>query len=184
MKIWSKLLVVGLGAWVCIGNVPGSFKGDDAKNPAEGFKIMSRKKDDAIDVQGDKDKTIFIVKSPSGISNVVIERRTEGWPKAVVFRLHLKGLESFKASNGKITLNAAASIQDGQPKLRQWKGDKEDAPLDPKSPLWIGLRILGGDGKNAKKLPLKDGHFEFTLPNAFFEGNPKSITLNWIDFYR
>lgn len=184
MKIWSKLLVLGLGALVCINNAPGSFEGDDAKNPAEGFKIKSRKKDDAIEVQGDKDKMIFIVKSPSGISNAVIERQADGWPKAVVLRLHLKGLENFRASNGKITLNAAASIQDGKPKLRQWKGDKEDAPLDSKSSLWIGLRILGSDAKEAKKLPLKDGHFEITLPNAFFDGNPKSITLNWIDFYR
>jgi hypothetical protein len=23
-----------------------------------------------------------------------------------------------------------------------------------------------------------------TLPRAFFAGNPKQITLNWIDFYR
>jgi len=23
-----------------------------------------------------------------------------------------------------------------------------------------------------------------TLPKVFFEGSPKSITLNWIDFYR
>jgi hypothetical protein len=30
----------------------------------------------------------------------------------------------------------------------------------------------------------KDGYFEMALPKAFFEGNPKSITLNWIDFYR
>jgi hypothetical protein len=36
----------------------------------------------------------------------------------------------------------------------------------------------------ATELPLKDGYFEVTLPRAFFEGNPKSITLNWVDFYR
>ena len=38
---------------------------------------------------------------------------------------------------------------------------------------------------NEKALPLKDGYyFEMLLPKAFFEGNPKAITLNWIDFYR
>jgi len=43
---------------------------------------------------------------------------------------------------------------------------------------------VGGDGKPAKELPLKDGYFEVALPRAFFEGNPKAITLNWIDCYR
>jgi hypothetical protein len=57
-------------------------------------------------------------------------------------------------------------------------------PLDEKSPFWTVSRIVGGDGKPAKELPLKDGHFEVTLPRAFFEGNLNSITLNWIDFYR
>ena len=48
----------------------------------------------------------------------------------------------------------------------------------------MDVRIVGGDGKPAKELPLQDGYFEVTLPRAFFDGNPKSITLNWIDFFR
>jgi hypothetical protein len=48
----------------------------------------------------------------------------------------------------------------------------------------MDVRIVGGDGKPAKELPLRDGHFEVALPRALFEGNPKSVTLNWIDFYR
>jgi hypothetical protein len=47
-------------------------------------------------------------------------------------------------------------------------------------PLWTDIRIVGGDGKPAKEIPLKDGHFEMAL----FEGNPKAITLTWIAFYR
>ena len=58
-----------------------------------------------MEVQTDKEKTVFIVKSPFGISQAVIERTDENWPDAVVLRLHLQGLESFKASNGKVTLN-------------------------------------------------------------------------------
>ncbi len=101
-----------------------------------------------------------------------------------MLRLHLKGLESFRASNGKVTVGAAVSIQEGKTQVRLWKDDKEDAPLDEKSPLWTDIRIVGGDGKPATELPLKGGYFEVALPGAFFEGNPKSVTLNWIDFYR
>ena len=46
------------------------------------------------------------------------------------------------------------------------------------------IRMVGGDGKPAKVIPLKDGYFEMALPRAFFEGQPKSISLNWIDFFR
>jgi hypothetical protein len=148
------------------------------------FKITTKKKDDTVQVRADKEKTVFIVKSPSGISQAVIERQEETWPKLVVLRLHLKGLESFRASNGKVRLDAAVSIQEGKVKVRLWIDGKEDAPLDEKSPFWTDIRIVGGDGKPAKELPLKNGYFEVTMPRAFFEGNPKSITLNWIDFYR
>jgi hypothetical protein len=48
----------------------------------------------------------------------------------------------------------------------------------------MDIRILTSDDKPAKELPLKDGYFEMTLPRALFESNPKSIRLNWIDFYR
>jgi hypothetical protein len=32
--------------------------------------------------------------------------------------------------------------------------------------------------KPANVIPLKDGYFEMQLPTPFFEGQPKSITLN------
>jgi hypothetical protein len=148
------------------------------------FKITTRRADDAVEVRAEKDRAVFSVRSPFGISQAVIERAGDKWPEAVVLRLHLKGLENFRASNGKVTLAAAVSVQDGKPKVRLWKGGKEDAPLEEKSPFWMDVRILTGDGKPAKELPLEDGYFEMALPRAFFEGNPKSITLNWIDFYR
>lgn len=155
-----------------------------ADEPPTKFKITTKRKDDAVEVRAEKDRTVFTVTSPFGISQAVIERTDDKWPEAVVLRLHLKGLESFRASNGKVTLDAAVSVDKGKAKLRLWKDGKEDAPLDEKSPFWVDVRILTGDGKLARELPLKDGYFELALPKAFFEGNPKAITLNWIDFYR
>ena len=148
------------------------------------FKITTKRDNDKVEVRADKEKTLFIVKSPFGISHAAIERTGEKWPDAVVLRLHLKGLENLKVTNGKVKLEASASLQDGKPLVRLWKDGKEDTPLDAKSPYWIDVRIVGSDGKPAKAIPLKDGHFEMQLPKAIFEGNPKSITVSWIDFYR
>jgi hypothetical protein len=155
-----------------------------ADDPTPKFKITTRRTDDSVQFRAGKDRTVFDVKSPFGISQATVERLDDAWPRAVVVRLHLNGLEGFRASNGKVTLQAAAGVRDRKPEVRVWKDGQEDAPLDERSPLWTDIRIVGGDGKPAREFPLKDGYFEVALPGAFFEGNPKSITLKWIDFYR
>ena len=148
------------------------------------YKVTTKRADDKVDVRAEQDKVTFSVRSPSGIGQAVIERAGEAWPDAVVLRLHLTGLENFNVTNGKTTLEGSVSLQDGKPVVRLWKDGQEDAPLDPKSPYWMEVRTLGGDGKPAKAIPLAEGYFEMPLPKALFDGNPKTITVNWIDFYR
>ncbi len=146
------------------------------------FKITTKRADDRVDVKVEKDKMVFSVRSPFGISQTVIESTNGTWPDIVMLRLHLKGLEHFKISNGVITLEAEVSSQDG--KVRLWKDGKEDSPLDAKNPYWTEIRMFGDDEKPTTSIPLTDGYFDIQLPKALFEGNPKSITVNWIDFYR
>jgi len=176
MKTILIFLVVGLLSAL-------ADKGTEPKDHPAMFKITTKRDNDTVEGRADKKKTAFIVKSPFGISQAVIERTDEKWPESVVLRLHLKGLESFKALNGKVMLDAAVSSQ-GDNKVRTWKDSKEDSPLDAKSPYWMEIRMVGSDTKPAKTIPLKDGYFEMALPKAFFEENPKAITLKWIDFYR
>ena len=146
------------------------------------FKIITKRDNDKVEVNVESDKAVFSVHSPFGISQTVIERADENWSDIVMLRLHLKGLENFKVSNGIITLEAAVSSQDSI--VRLWKDGKEDSPLDSKSPYWMEIRMVGHDGKPTTSIPVTDGYFEIQLPKAFFEDNPKSITVNWIDFYR
>src|SRR4051812_35801295 len=98
--------------------------GDAPKKASDKFKITTKRADDTVEVRADKDKTVFAVKSLFGISQAVIERVEEKWPKAVVLRLHLKGLESFRASNGKVTLDAAVSSHKEGQRVRLWKDGK------------------------------------------------------------
>jgi len=154
-----------------------------ADDPAP-LKVTTKRADDRVDVKAEKDKVIVSVQSPFGISHADIGRGGETWPDAVVLRLGLKGLENFKVTNGKVKLEGSASLQDSKPLVRLRKDGNEDEPLDAKSPYWIEVRIVGGDGQPAKELPLKGGYFELLLPKAMFESNPKTITVNWIDFYR
>jgi hypothetical protein len=159
-----------------------------ATPPADGdvrqppFKVTTRRSDDRAEVKSDKDQAVISVHSPTGISNAVLERIGAKWPDVMVLRLYSKGLESFRATSGNVTLDAAISNQGG--KVRQWKNGKEDALLNADSPDWIPIRIVGSDGKPATAIPLEDGYFELTLPKVLFDGNPRSITVHWIDFYR
>ena len=146
------------------------------------FKITANRDDDKINVTVNNDKVVISVHSPFGISQSFIERSDDKWPDTMILRLHLNGLEGLKISNGKITVEAAVSTQDGT--VRLWENGKEDSPLDSGSPYWMEIRMLGDDGKPTTSIPLKDGYFEIQLPKALFEDNPKSITVNWIDFYR
>jgi len=155
--------------------------GDDKPPP---FKITTKRDDDRVATKVESDKATISVHSPFGISHAVIVPTSEKWPDAFVLRLHLKGLENFKVTNGKVKLEASASVQEGKPVVRLWKDGKEDMPLESKSPFWMDVRILDEDGRPAKEIPLKGGCFEIQLPKTFFEGNPKSITATWIDFYR
>jgi hypothetical protein len=146
------------------------------------FRITTKRADDRVDVKVEKDRMVFSVRSPFGISQTVIESTNGNWSDTVMLRLHLKGLEHFKISNGVITLDAAVSSHDG--KVRLWKDGKEDSPLDAKSPYWTEIRMFSDDGKPTTNIPLTDGYFEIQLPKALLKDNPKSITVNWIDFYR
>jgi hypothetical protein len=184
MAAWSGTLTIGvLLATACWFAAPAQ-QGKSSGGQNAQFKISTQRMDDTIEILAAKDQTVFIVKSPFGISKATIERLADKWPQAVVLRLHLKGLEGFQVTNAKVRLNAAVSFQGGKPLVRVWKDGKENPGLDDKSPFWIPTRVLDADGKPARELPLKDGYVELALPTALFEDNPPSISLQWIDFYR
>lgn len=148
------------------------------------FKITTKRPADKIEVMASADTTVISVRSPGGIGQAVIERVEEKWPQKTVVRLHLTGLESFQVSNGKSMLSVSVSSHADRRRIRVWKDDMEASPLESKDQLWIDVRILDENSKPTENLPLKNGYFELQMPKAFFEENPRSITLHWIDFYR
>lgn len=172
-------LVVPVVAVLVSGAAPAG--GDD---PPARFTVTTRKADDTVTVAGDADRTTFDIKSPSGISRAVVGRTGDAWPKAVVVRLHLKGLENLKVSAGSVAVGAAVGVRDGTIEARQWEWDKAETPLAASDPRRLTIRVLGKDGTAARHLPLDGGHVEVTLPPAFLRANPRSLTVEWVDFYR
>lgn len=145
------------------------------------LKVTPKHVNDEVDFKVEKDQAVCSVRSPFGISQAILESLGVNWPDAVTLRLDLKGLEYLKVTNGKVILEAAVSSQDGSSRL--WKDGNEDSPLDSEDPFWMEIRMVGDIGKPTT-VPLNDGYFEILLPKALLKDNPKSITVNWIDFYR
>jgi hypothetical protein len=177
MSGWRSVWVLAVPALLCVRLGAGEAE-------AVKFKSKLRRADDRLQVVAGKGKVRFDITSPFGISSATIERTGEGWPKEVVVRLHLKGLSNFRTDNGKVKLQAAVTVSGGKLKVRLWKGDKDTDLVPPSDPLWMGVRVVGADGKPAQELPLKGGYFELTLPRALLADNPRTLTLQWVDFYR
>lgn len=148
------------------------------------FRVVLRRSQDTCAIRTDAEKTTFVIRSPFGIGQASIERQTDHWPRAVVIRLHLRGLEHWQINNGKRTLHAVVGMRNNQPEVRLWKDQDEKHPLTRTDPFWMMVHIRKNDGSPAQQLPLQDGYFEMQLPGAVLANNPRTVTLHWIDFYR
>jgi hypothetical protein len=60
----------------------------------------------------------------------------------------------------------------------------QEKRVEPDSPYWMEIAALDAAGKPVDGLPPEGGCFEAVLPAALLDGNPRTLTLAWIDFYR
>ncbi|MBI1249053.1 hypothetical protein GC197_14575 [bacterium] len=144
-----------------------------------GFNVKTGRDDSRIQIESEGEKTIFDITSEFGIDRATIQRKSKEWPKTILLRLHLNGLESLKISSGNVAVQL--SLGTGNHVIRTvLVSEKRVAEVPKDSPYFAEVRIVGGNGK----IPLKDGYFEVALPSKLLEENPDEIKLQWIDFYR
>jgi hypothetical protein len=173
------LILLVFGSWLAMD--PATRAAQPKPPP---YTVSLRKSEDAAGIWAEGDVVVLSLQSPSGSGQAVLERQGESWPKLVAVYLPLKHLDHFRVSNGQDTLHAAVRLVEGQPRVRQGKGDKEPELMTRTNPLWMNICIMGADSKPVPTMPPAGGYFEITLPPAFFLKNPKSITLRWIESYR
>ena len=110
--------------------------------------------------------SVVNIHSKRGIGRTAIVAKDSVWPKKLVLRLHLKGLENFEISNGTKTLKTSVSSQKNPP------------------PRKGPLKVKQVPAKGAKKeIPL-NGYFEIEVPAVLLKAKPEKLKLHWIDFYR
>lgn len=177
MKTNSKIvMLLAMFGWL---HMFGSVNANEPK-----FKVVAKRADDRIEITSKDEATTFSVRSPSGIGSGTISRLTRKWPERMMLRLHLKGLEGLKISNGKMELVAEVAGPNNQRFLHVTKDANQRLESEPTKLAECAIRAVGKDGKPSTEIPLINGFFEVRLPQELFTTNPESITLNWVDFYR
>ena len=94
-----------------------------------------------------------------------------------------KALEDY-VSNGSVTFKASVLSHSGHRRLLRVVNDGQEKVVEKGSPYWTEIRVFDAKGKPVQGLPEEGGYFEIVLPQVFLQAKPKSLTIDWIDFYR
>src|SRR5271156_6698632 len=117
--VFSMLLALAGGCASPVG-VAGKTTNSEATaaatQPMASFDVHCDKTGDAVVVSTEADRTIFAITSPSGIGGAAVERRGGSWPKQLVLRVHLRGLESLRITAGDLTLSVSVASHSGNPR--------------------------------------------------------------------
>jgi|GEM_PF-773931 len=174
----------GGGVWAGQEEDASGRTPEQKEEVAEGWTIECPKDGDRLKITPQKEGVVLEIYSHRGIGQATVERTTAPWPKPVLLRLHLRGLESLRVQAGPWGFEASVmSYPPYQTRLRV-HGPEPFTPVDPKSPYWVEIRMVDSAGKPASKIPLEGGCFEVRIPPALLEKAPQKMQIHWIDFFR
>jgi hypothetical protein len=168
---------------IILASATTSGLGDDKPPP---FTFATRIEGDRLEAKVEKDRTIIAVHSRFGIGRSAVTRNGDRWPETLVLRVHLGSLESLRISNAEVMLSASVIPYQGQyyRRLHLDRGGQEGPNLDATSPYWMEIVTTGPDGKPTQSMPVPNGYFEMRVPKALLAANPKTLTLEWADWYK
>jgi len=125
-----------------------------------------------------KDSVVFDVTDQIGIGGGAINLVEGRWPKKVVLRLHLTGLEGFGVKVGGEIFSGSYHGENFTPR----KDRLQTRMLDAKGNLLKGRYLLKSTGPNSQKRII--GYYEAQVPQSALKSGAKKIDLSWVDFYR
>lgn len=148
-----------------------------------------RKKEDTFQIRRSPERTVYLIKSPSGIGDAKITRSDGDWPRNIAIRLQYDDerafgmLESCSLRTDRLEIGCALRIPDlarRQPvpvKLPFWFLNPTG---DPKFQHTGGIKAAGTLDATVQ---LQSTGLEITLPPDCLMDS-KTLTLDWIDAYR
>ncbi len=141
---------------------------------------------DAVTVTEEGNRTVVDVHSTSGIGRAELTMPNGGWRRPLTMRFHLQGLEALDVNNGRLVIHTSVLSRPPYKQLCELfpVGGRNGSPLEEVSPFWMPLNVANRKEPGQRVIPLDDGYFEVTLPDALLDGNPETLYIQWIDFLR
>ncbi len=133
------------------------------------FRVELLKAEDSVAIAVASGDTTVTITSRSGIGRALFVRTGEEWPRRLVVRLKLKGLESLYIASD--TFRCRVSLQ-GPQRVPYWKVGSGDRDADTP------------EGMVEVNLVRTDGGIDVVVPELMTRGNPRTIRLEWVDFFR
>jgi len=140
------------------------------------YQFDLKRKDDTIEVVRQKDATLFVITSPSGIGSATIDRSEGPWPAEVTLRFQrapgdgLKALENFELVSGRMKL-LGSHKDSGKLRFFLSNADGKFTSSDDKP-----------TGTMNATFSLTPAALDVRLPAHLLSGN--QVQIGWIDFYR
>ena len=143
-------------------------------DPPPSFEVKAFKQGDQVEFEADAGEVRFDIRSQSGIGSAKVELTGGQWPGRIVFRVHTKGLESFKLSYPDTIIEVALqSGSDGKVLRSAMQIGKELQPAGEGTAFYMPLEI--DEAEN---------WFEIQAPSDFHELKPGHFQIDWVDFFR
>jgi hypothetical protein len=153
----------------------------NAQSGEPDFAVTTKNQDDQAIIQFEDNTALIDIHSPTGIGSAAFELQSGNMPENIVLRLHLQGLEDFRLLSGNDQIAASLSSSDPLSGDQRIISSESESPLLRGHPLWMEIEIVS---EGEKDIPLKQGHFEVTIPQEFIQNAGNSFEIQWIDFYR
>ena len=144
---------------------------------------------DQVTVFWEGERLIVDVESPGGIGQAAVELAGEPLPSSIVLRFHLAGLEHLEFTYAATTITVSL-LSTGEHRVVEHvvgPGQSTPEPLTPDSVYWMEVTVSPSDALSDQRSSVQRTTptvIEVAVPADFFQGESRSFSLAWIDFYR
>lgn len=146
------------------------------------YEIQTTKPQDQIAYEFKNNTAYFDITSPGGTGGAFVVHTQGDFPKAVMLRFHLKGLESLQLrfESGDVQASVASDGNHDVTERGHTDAGQDETILTQDNSFWLPIEIVSP----TKNIPLEDGYFQVLLPRAFYASRAREFSVEWIDFFR
>lgn len=177
-RIATTLAVFTLAAG-CSGSTAPDSTGNPTGDPADlAIAITTDRQEDTVSLQAEGDATVLDIVSDRGIGGADFARNGDSWPRPLILRFHLAGLEQLDVAYGDVHIVLSIASSGDRRISGKLRGADGEQPIDSTSPYWPEPTIVAGSGADDK------GYIDVALPGDFFAGDHRGFAIDWVDFFR